>query len=176
MTAWLVAAALTSTAPLTLLIEMMNANIGGGMMFSGLMSLFVDDTMQSIRLSMAIGVLFLIVMHRCTTERNFLSMYPACVTASFWSYSTGNEIFILILPALVCFHLMLKLKRLRFFMAGMIFYSALMTLQLAAMSCLTFALDPLIITACVTLRVVFCFVFIAIALYIAQRDFDRLAL
>ena len=175
--AWLMASALTGTNPITLMIEMLDANIGGGMMFSGLLSLFVDEPMRSIYLSMTVGVIFIVVLHYRSTEQNFLSMYPACVAAIFWSYSTGNEIFILILPALNCFRIMLEdnVERLQWFWAGIFFYSVLMFLQVLAMSCNAFALNPSLITVCVTLRVCFCFVFIAIALCINQHHFDRIA-
>ena len=157
-------------------------------MFSGIFRLFfLDDPMTSTYLSMALGTLFIIFLHRRTPQKNFLSMYPACVAASFWSYSTGSEFFILILPALCCFHTMLEtdVGKFRWFLRGMFFYSALMFLQCFDLGCDLFAINQMLGLsylagkfAGVVLRVSFCFVFIEIALCInrrLKRSLDRAA-
>ncbi|MBQ9479792.1 MAG: DUF2029 domain-containing protein, partial [Selenomonadaceae bacterium] len=157
--AWLIASALTATSPITLLIEMLNANVGGGKNFSGLMMVFFpDEPTKATCLSMLIGVIFLVVMHRRSTDTNFLSMHPACVTVSFWSYTTGNEGLIMTLPALCCFLIMLESdeRRLMWLTAGVAtqFYYTFLSMCLAAFG----------ITG-----VWFCFVFIAMSFGISRR-------
>lgn len=188
--AWLIASALTGTAPITLLSEMFEANIGGGSHFSGFLILFfAADPMQSIYASMAVGTVLIIFLHCCSTERSFLSMYPACVAASIWSYSTGNEDFILTLPALLCFHIMLGLDdnfdRLKWFWGGIFLYSSLMVLQTCIIGSRLFSINQAFglsykefVRLIAVLRVSFCFVFIEMALCInrrLKRGLDRAA-
>ncbi|MBR1579500.1 MAG: hypothetical protein IJ668_03270 [Selenomonadaceae bacterium] len=157
--AWLSASMLTATSPLTLLIEMLNANVGGGGQFTGvMMPFFQDEPSKAMMLSMAVGVVFIVWLHRQSTQKNFLSMYPAAVAAVFWSYSMNNEHFLLILPTLCCFLIMLESdeRRLMWLTAGVAtqFYYTFLSMCLAAFG----------ITG-----VWFCFVFIAMSLCISRR-------
>ena len=178
--AWLIASSLTGTTPLNLLIEMSHINVAGSGIFSGIFRLFfLEAPMTSIYLSMTVGTLFIIFLHRRSTERNFLSMYPACVAAMFWSYSTNNEDFIAVLPALCCFKIMLDnngIDKIKWFAAGMFFYFSLITLQMFDIGCDLFSINRVLglsyLTgkfACIVLRVSFCFVFIEMALCINRR-------
>ncbi len=173
--AWLIAAALTGTTPLTLLIEMFNANIGGTHHFRGLMQLFfLTDRATAMYSSMAIGVLFLILLHQRTRAPNFLSMYPACVVPLFWSYTTGNDLFVAVLPALCCFHVMLERRseRLNWFLMGLFFNFALLLFQSIALYRNLFCPEAqsfqLIIT-CFFARRILCFPMICMSWWLGRN-------
>ena len=179
--AWLIASALTATSPLTLLIEMLNANVGGGGQFTGvMMPFFMSEPSKAMYLSMIVGVLFIVLMHRRSTEKNFLSMYPAAVAALFWSYSMNNEHFILILPTLCCFFIMLELEskfdRAKWLAAGVIFYCSLTAYILLNTGYVWSLFNRIIecpygtfVGALMMLRVAVLFVFIEMALCISRR-------
>ena len=165
--AWLTASALTATDPITLLLEMFNANIGGTHHFRGLMRLFfLTDSAMTMYSSMAVGVLFLLLTPRRST--GFMSMHTACVVPLFWSYTTGNDMFVLVLPTLCCLHLMLerRAERLKWFLTGMFFNFALLLFQSIEVYFIFFEPDEQslpIRVCCFLARIIFCFPLICIS-------------
>lgn len=130
LAAWLIVSLLVERTPIELSIEMLDANIGGGAMFMGILNIFfLDDQMKSVWLSMALGVAFIIALR---------STSAACVAALFWSYSTSSEYFLLTLPALCCFRIMRSLdgaRQAKWFAVGLFLYSALTWLQAFDICC-----------------------------------------
>ena len=97
LSAWFLSARIVACSAVELLREFFGANIGGGSQFSGIFTLLFDNPMQSIALSMSVGVAFIWALRP--------HFWAPCLASSFWSYSYFNEFYLLTLPAFHCVRL-----------------------------------------------------------------------
>lgn len=105
--AWGVAAFMTNQSPITLLTEFFSMNTGGGNVFWGLFTLaFPENKSLAMLTSMLAGFLFIYLTWRrdFKYEKIFWAC-PACLATTFFAYSSGNDYFILLLPAFACLYL-----------------------------------------------------------------------
>lgn len=114
--AWIVSAMLTKTNPLTLLEEFFASNVGGGNQFNGILTLagsLFPNARLTMAFSMAIGIALVIAFHFSLhkTPLPFFRFYPACIIATFWSYTFWNDNFIMLIPILTCLYVMLSANK-----------------------------------------------------------------
>ena len=154
--AWIISARLVEQSTVGLLREFFGANIGGGSQFSGIFTLLFDNPMQSIALSMAVGVVFIWVLR----QKN----WAPCLVSAFWSYTYFNEFYLLTLPALHC-------VRLKMYWAAIVLHVGETLWTSIALWCLTNRLSSTLfsIDAWFYVRTAFCFFVIVTGLVLRRR-------
>ncbi len=94
--AWGITCVVLNVDPLTILKEFLGCNIGEPGSYYGIATLFVDKNLV-MPISMSVGVVFSLIgyyIHKSDDE--LLQIIPFSVATSFWAYSWGNEMLILI--------------------------------------------------------------------------------
>ena len=155
LAAWIGSARIVERTPVELLREFFGANIGGGSQFSGLFTLLIDNSMQSILLSMAVGTMFIWILR----QKN----WAPCMASAFWSYTYFNEFYLLALPAFEC-------ARSKMFWAMLILHVGETLWTSIALWRLTCGLSSTLfsIDAWFIVRTVFCLAIIVIAFMMRQ--------
>ena len=93
-----------------LLYEFFSASERQTGFYRGIFHLAFEDYAVAIAVSMASGIIFVIVMYMCLPEDtpSLFKAYPACMAVTFWCYSYSTDCYVLIIPAIVCIWLMLE--------------------------------------------------------------------
>ncbi|MBR1728000.1 MAG: DUF2029 domain-containing protein [Selenomonadaceae bacterium] len=104
LSAWLISSLLIKKSPLTLLNEFFNCGVGGGVQFNGIFHLAFDNFNTAIMFSMLAGIIYMLIMNFLIDDRTpeIFSIYPACIASSFWCYSFFCDLYILIVPTVIC--------------------------------------------------------------------------
>ena len=80
--------------------------------WGGIFTLAFDNFMAAMLASMLLGIIFIYLLIRFLPSNmpEFFKAYPAFMTPMFWCYDSGNDFYMLIVPALLCLWLMLILS------------------------------------------------------------------
>ena len=106
LTAWVTTSILIGQTPLTVLLEFLTGNIGGGAR-RGILSLWAEDLPNPLLvmpLSMLLGIILVVLLQRLIDQRsdNLLIrlgvFVPAFAATNIWCYAWENERFTLTLP------------------------------------------------------------------------------
>ena len=113
ISAWGIVSLMTGNGMIELLREFMFMSNPQGVKFlpfAGIFTLLIDDFFASILMSMLAGIIFVVVLFYFLPKNmpEMFKMYPAFMAVTFWSYSYANDRYVMILPALLCFFLMLR--------------------------------------------------------------------
>ena len=109
--AWLIVSFMVNTSPITLLTEFAAAGAGGAKSYAGIFTLFTASNHNlAMELSMLAGIIYVCICHKFLSgcKISAFKFFPACIAATFWSYSFYNDFYILILPAMVCVYVMIE--------------------------------------------------------------------
>ena len=87
--------------------------------FSGIFTLAFKP-MTAIAASMLFGIIFVYCLHRFLPDNmpEMFRIYPAFIAVTFWCYSTTNDYYVLVVPALVCVYLMLITGKVFWFLSA----------------------------------------------------------
>lgn len=102
---WGVTSVLVKKGMLELLREFLFANgKGTSNPFPGIFAFATDNFFAALSASMIFGVIFVCVIMFCLPRGapEKLKFYPAFMAVTFWSYSYTNDLYVLIVPALIC--------------------------------------------------------------------------
>ena len=109
VSAWFAVSVLTRRGMLELVkLFLFSPHRNEGAMFRGIFSLAFEP-MTAIAASMLFGIIFACLLH-CFLPREMPEMfriYPASIAITFWCYSTANDYYVLVVPAIVCVFLMM---------------------------------------------------------------------
>lgn len=100
--------------PIYLMYEFLNAGIGGNDNYSGIFTLLlIGRPFFAMFLSMVTGVIIVAVFAFLLPKNLIKSFYlfPACLVASFWSYSFYNDFYIFLLPLIVSIYSILYVDK-----------------------------------------------------------------
>ena len=109
--AWLIVSFMVNTSPITLLTEFVAAGAGGDKSYAGIFTLFTASNHNlAMELSMLAGIIYVCICHKFLSgcKISAFKFFPACIAATFWSYSFYNDFYILILPVIICVYVMIE--------------------------------------------------------------------
>lgn len=109
VSAWFAVSVLIHKGMLELLrLFLFSPHRNEGAMFRGIFSLAFEP-MTAIAASMLFGIIFVCVLHYFLPREmpEMFRIYPAFVAVTFWCYSTTNDYYVLVVPALLCVFLMM---------------------------------------------------------------------
>ena len=109
--AWLIVSLMVNTSPITLLTEFVAAGAGGDKSYAGIFTLFTASNHNlAMELSMLAGIIYVCICHKFLSgcKISAFKFFPACIAATFWSYSFYNDFYILILPVIICVYVMIE--------------------------------------------------------------------
>ena len=122
LSAWVAVSVMTHKGMLELLrLFLFSPNRGENsfVIFRGIFTCLFEP-MTAIAASMLFGILFVYCLHRFLPDNmpEMFKIYPAFVAITFWCYSTVNDSYVLIVPALVCVYLMLITDKVVWFLSA----------------------------------------------------------
>lgn len=107
--AWLVVAIRLNAGMFEMLADMLGSDVGCGYQYNGIMTFLSPHLLslsKTMYLSMAVGITYSTVLYVCLCHKfgkdNIITALPFCVATSFWCYSWGNELLILLPAAAFC--------------------------------------------------------------------------
>jgi len=107
--AWYVVATHLNSGMLEILRQMFESNVGCGNQYNGIMTFLAPalaDFSSTMYLSMVVGIVYSIILYificRNYGRNGFVAYLPFCVATSFWCYSWGNELTVLLPVAAFC--------------------------------------------------------------------------
>ena len=130
---WIASALVLKKGFLELLYEFFSASERQTGFYRGIFHLLFEDYAIAIAMSMAAGIIFVILMYMYLPEDtpSLFKAYPACMSVTFWCYSYSTDCYILIIPAVICIWLMLhdtsRHKRLFWFISAVYCINAVST-------------------------------------------------
>ena len=111
LSAWFAVSILTHKGMLELLQAFLfSPHRNEGKIFAGIFTLVFANPMAAMSASMIFGILFVYLLHRGLPAEmpSLFKIYPAFIAVTFWSYSTVNDYYVLIVPAALCAYLMMR--------------------------------------------------------------------
>ena len=107
---WFASALVLKKGVIELLYEFFSASERQTGFYRGIFHLLFEDYTVAIAMSMAAGIIFVIVMYMCLPENmpSMFKAYPACMAVTFWCYSYSTDCYILVIPAVICIWLMFQ--------------------------------------------------------------------
>ena len=119
ITAWFAASLLTHKGMFELIYDFLfSPGRGEGTPFAGIFHFMFHDFLTAIAFSMLAGIIFVYILHKYLPDNMpaFFKIYPSFMASTFWCYSFMRDSYFMIVPAVMCLHLMTlqsgKFKRL----------------------------------------------------------------
>lgn len=115
LAAYAAASFMADASMLDLMNQFLHAKIGGDYAWAGLFTiLFSSDLAMAMLFSMTSALVFVFVLQRRFLEsggmniNSYLAFCPAAIGSSFCGYSFYNEFYVLLIPAVACFLVMMR--------------------------------------------------------------------
>lgn len=108
VSAWLAVSVLTHKGMFELLRSFLFASDRAeGSVFAGIFTLVFESRITAMVASMILGMIFACLLQFALPRKtpNLFRIYPACMAATFWCYSTNNDCYVLVIPAILCIYL-----------------------------------------------------------------------